>query len=629
MQAVILAGGEGRRLKSITGDTPKPLVEIAGRPLLDHQLSTLRSRNVEEAVILVGYGAERISNFVGDGSRWGMKIRCIADGTPRGTAGAMMHARQELRDEFLVVYGDTIFDIDIERMVARHRRSDAVATLLLHPNDHPSDSDIVETDENGYVCAFHPYPHPDNRDLPNLVNAGMYFMRGDVFDRTLDLPEKPDFGKHLFPLLLASNVRLLGYNSPEYIKDAGTPDRHSRVENDIRSGRVVRKSLATPCPAVFLDRDGTINVEIGRVHRPEDLVLLPRAGEAVKRLNRSDYRTVIVTNQGVVARGDCDESTLTAIHNRLATLLGREHAFVDALYSCIHMPESGFPGERTDLKIDCECRKPKPGLVLQAAEEMNIDIAASWIIGDSTSDLMLGQNCGMKSVLVRTGHAGRDQKYPCLPDFECRDLDDAVSLILERWPTLSEETGIFARRLRPGALVLLGGQAHSGKSSWASALKLSLTQIGHRAVVVPADCWLRPEDERTGPSVLDRYDLAGLGEFVRKARGKSGTHCLSRYDRASRRPIPDAFELTIGLDAIIIVEGVPVLASSDLRDMADLTLYLQRPLDERRTAFFADYVARSWDQSSIERLWDQRCAEEMPLIESTRPSAQIILGRTP
>jgi histidinol-phosphate phosphatase family protein len=625
MQAVILAGGEGRRLKAISGDRPKPLVPIAGRPLLDHQLQAMRRHQIKDVVILVGYGADEIVNFVGSGQQWGMTIRCLADGTPRGTAGAVIEALPWLQPQFLTVYGDTIFDIDFGRMIASHRQSRAAATLLLHPNDHPHDSDIVETDQGGLITAFHPYPHAPGQDLPNLVNAGMYVIERSLFEQSLALPERPDFGKHLFPALLARGMALNGYCSPEYIKDAGTPDRHRRVEADLLAGRVAAKSLSQPCPAVFLDRDGTINEEVGRINHPDQLRLLPGAGAAISRLNHSHYRTVVVTNQGVLARGECDEAGLETIHRRMAGLLGQDHAYLDAIYYCPHLPESGYDGERRDLKMVCDCRKPAPGMVTKAGHDLNLAIAESWIIGDSTGDIMVGQNLGVSTILLQSGHGGRDGKYPALPDFERNDLADAVQLILTEWPKLQEADRPLLQGLEPGALILIGGQARSGKSTRAGCLSRSLRLSGRNSVVIQADRWLRSEDQRAGPSVLDRYDLDGLVEFVQRARAHPGRYALGRYDRNSRRRQEDAAEIDIAPGAVIIVEGVPVLECPKLLDLAQLSFFCDRPKAQRRDAFFADYQRRGWNDQAVAQLWAEREDEEMALIERGRDKADHIV----
>ncbi|MFZ5720247.1 MAG: HAD-IIIA family hydrolase [Pseudomonadota bacterium] len=442
-QVVILAGGMGTRLRAVTGDLPKPLAPIAGTTLLGRQLDLVAASRMKDVVVLCGYRADLIAEYCGDGSRWGLNVRCIAETQPRGTAGAVLDALDELQSRFIVMYGDVVLDVDLDRLVAVHERHAPAATLLVHPNDHPFDSDIVEVDPEGFVTRIRGYPHPPGLDLPNLVNAGLYVLERDALARVTGLPDKPDFGKHVFAAMVDQGHRLFGYRSPEYIKDAGTPERLAKTGRDIESGKVAGLSLRTPTPAIFLDRDGVLNEEVGRISRPEDLVLCPGAGEAVARINRTAYRSVVITNQPVIARGDCTEEELAGIHARLDTLLAADHAYVDALYYCPHHPDKGFPGEVPELKFACGCRKPEPGLVRRAAEDLNIDLANSWYIGDMTIDMELARRCGLKFILVETGHAGRDGKYPGEPEFRAADLSAAVSLILDSaHASVSDESNV-------------------------------------------------------------------------------------------------------------------------------------------------------------------------------------------
>lgn len=430
MQIVIIAGGKGTRLRERIGDLPKPLAPIGERPLLEHHILLGKRHGCSDFVLLTGYGAQAIREFCGDGTRWGVSIRYVEEPAPLGTAGAVLAALPLLADRFVIAYGDTMASVDLTRFYRAHENSGVAATLFLHPNDHPQDSDLVEIDSAGRITAFHPYPHPEGSFYRNLVNAALY-----VIDRSALVPwqgrtELPDFGKHLFPAMLSAGVPLQGYVSPEYIKDAGTPERLDKVEAAYASGLIERVSLEQPAPAVFLDRDGTLNREVNRISDPASLELLDGVPEAVALLNRSGYRAVVISNQPVIARGDCDEATLRLIHNKLETLLGQEHAWLDAIYYCPHHPDKGFAGERPELKIECNCRKPRTGLIDEAVRDLNIDISGSWMIGDTTVDVRTAREAGIRSVLLRTGHAGQDGRYPDQPDYQFPDLLEAVRFIV-------------------------------------------------------------------------------------------------------------------------------------------------------------------------------------------------------
>jgi histidinol-phosphate phosphatase family protein len=432
-QAIIMAGGMGTRLKARLGDLPKPLIPIDGKPLLVHQIELARRHGFKDIVIFACYRPDLIEAELKDGSPWGVNVRYELEKTPLGTAGAVLAGVNALDGQFLVFYGDTMVNVDLERIWDRHAGSGADATLLVHPNDHPLDSDLMETDESGWITAFHNRPHPANRFFQNLVNAGLYVIRKEALANWAKDPAGAgpmDFGKDLFPAMLRAGQRLFGYNSPEYIKDIGTPERYDRVCAEYASGVIARSSLETPQPAVFLDRDGTLNREVDGVTSPDKLEMLPGVAEAIHELNHNGIRAVVVSNQPIVAKGFCREADIQAIHNKLETLLGREHAFLDRIYYCPHHPEKGFDGERPELKIECQCRKPATGMIERAVKELNIDLRRSWLIGDTTRDLQTARNAGLRSILVRTGYAGKDGHYPSQPDHVCDTIRDAVALIL-------------------------------------------------------------------------------------------------------------------------------------------------------------------------------------------------------
>ena len=418
-------------MRARLGDLPKPMILIGGKPLLEHQIELARSHGFTDILIFACYRADLIEQYFGDGRRWDVSISTIVEREPLGTAGAVLAAMDRLAENFVVLYGDTMVNVDLERIWQRHRQSQAEATLLVHPNDHPADSDLLETGADGWIEDFHNRPHPTDRWFQNLVNAGLYVIRKAALAPWAGSGAALDFGKDLFPALLKRGGRLLAYNSSEYIKDIGTPERYDRICAEYQTGVVARSSFRTPQRAVFLDRDGTLIPDKDCLRCAEDLELLPGVAMAIRKLNHHGWRAVLVTNQPVVAKGWCSEAELQRIHNKLETLLGREHAFLDRIYFCPHHPESGFAGERPELKIRCECRKPAPGMLLQAAADLNLDLAQSWLIGDSTVDIQAAVNGGVRPVLVRTGNAGRDGRYSATPHFVFDTLGPAVDFIVQ------------------------------------------------------------------------------------------------------------------------------------------------------------------------------------------------------
>jgi len=429
-QAVILAGGKGTRLKDVSGNLPKAMVPVLGKPLLQRLIEQCVTYDIVDIKLLVSYKKEAIKDYFGDGSQHGVSIQYIVEDAPRGTAGALIDALPKLDEQFLVIYGDTFFDIDLSTFWEFHQNQAGDASIFLHPNDHPHDSDLVEVDPGFQVLKIHPYPH-DSQWRQNLVNAAVYMFNKSALKEVDFFLDRPDIAKDLFPLMLESGKKLYGYISTEYIKDMGTPKRLSKVEKDIDSGKVESLKKQTPKMAIFLDRDGTINQEVNHLSSQDQFELLDGVGEAICQINAAGILAVIVTNQPVIARGELEESELKVIHNKMDTLLGSQGAYIDRLYYCPHHTDSGFEGEVEALKFDCDCRKPKIGLFTQAKKDLNIVLEKSWVVGDSTRDILAAQNAGMKSILVETGHAGKDCSFEVNPDFIAKDLNEAVKLILK------------------------------------------------------------------------------------------------------------------------------------------------------------------------------------------------------
>ncbi len=429
-QLVILVGGAGTRLKSILGDLPKPMIQIGGKPLLEHHVELAKRYGFEEVLFCAHYRADIIENYFGDGSKWGIKIKTIVEKTPMGTAGAVLVNFDFLADEFVLMNGDALTNVDLGRLCRAHADARADATFLVHPNNHPQDSELVVADEKNYIKAFHARPHPQDRWFPNSVNAGLYVIRKAALAPWAHNETPMDLCKELFPAVLGRGGRLFSHPSQEYIRDIGTPERYQKACAEYEKGVVQKGDFSHPRRAVFLDRDGTLIKEVNGLTSPDQLEILPGTAQALETINCNGYLAVLVTNQPVVAKGFCTEADIQNIHNKMETLLGREHAYLDKIYYCPHHPEKGFKGERAGLKIDCACRKPKPGMLLQAAKDLNLDLAKCWMIGDTTTDIKTAQNIGIKSILLQTGYAGGDKKYDAEPDFVAPDLQSAVQLIL-------------------------------------------------------------------------------------------------------------------------------------------------------------------------------------------------------
>src|SRR4051812_18641709 len=288
MKCAVVAGGLGTRLRSIVGDVPKPMVPLDGVPLLERLIRLCRGCGIDDVHLMLGYRPEVIRDYFRDGSAFGVRITYWIEPQPMGTAGCMRQMLPALDGEdVLVIYGDVFVDMDLKRLIDFHGRQQPAATLVVHPNDHPHDSDLIEA-EGDRIIAFHNKPHPEGAYYSNLVNAGVYVLTPRLL-RRIPETQASDFGHDIFPEAVAACEFLAAYNTPEYIKDIGTPERYHQVENDIRAGKPERYNLSCTRKAIFLDRDGTVNVWVPLLCRTEDMELYPGAARAIRAINQSDY----------------------------------------------------------------------------------------------------------------------------------------------------------------------------------------------------------------------------------------------------------------------------------------------------------------------------------------------------
>ena len=441
MKTVIMAGGKGTRISSVASDIPKPMIKIDDMPVLEHEIECLRKQGFDDIIITVSHLGSVIMDYFGDGTRispvtgkpFGVHIEYYNEEQPLGNAGALFKIRDKLTDDFLLLNADAIFDVDFKRMAKFHRQKGALVTLFTHPNSHPYDSGLLIADDDKSVIQW--LAKEDERPVfyKNRVNAGLHIISPEVLDMSgidADIvgsvgsdgkPIKADLDRQLLKPL-AGTGKMFCYDSPEYVKDMGTPDRFRAVERDFRSGLVQSKNMQNKQKAVFLDRDGTINKYVGFLRNIDDFELIDGVAEAIKKINESGYLCIVVTNQPVIARGELTYDQLNEIHRKMETLLGYEGAYIDALYFCPHHPHSGFEGEIKELKIDCECRKPKPGMLFKAAEDFNIDLHSSFMVGDSKNDILAGKSAGCMTVLIGNDSLGQDRTFDSLLDFVIHDI---------------------------------------------------------------------------------------------------------------------------------------------------------------------------------------------------------------
>jgi D,D-heptose 1,7-bisphosphate phosphatase len=428
--AVIIAGGKGTRLSEYTNEIPKPMLPIKGKPVLEYQIEEFIRYGVNEIIITVGYLKDVIINHLGDGSRYGINIKYIEEKTPLGTAGALFYLKHMLSQRFFVVYGDVMFNLNLDKMAEAHLKEGSDITLFAHPNSHPYDSDIVVCEADYTLKGF----LKKNEDrtgtyYKNLVNAGFYIIENRCLNYFSEL-KKCDLERDFITFFINRGyVRV--YKTSEYIKDMGTYGRLAEVEQSVERGYVQSRNLENLQKCIFLDRDGTINRKAGLIYSTEQFSLEKCAAEAIKLINSSGYLAIVITNQPVIARNLCSIEVLDNIHKKMETLLGQEGAYLDDIYYCPHHPDGGYPEERKEYKCICECRKPNIELVKMAMDKYNICAAESYFIGDTTTDIQTGINAGLNTILVQTGESGKDEKYVVTPKYVASDLLEAVKHIIE------------------------------------------------------------------------------------------------------------------------------------------------------------------------------------------------------
>ncbi len=412
MKAVILAGGYGTRIKEMCADLPKPMLKLGEKPILLRQIETLKKEGIFDFVLITHFMHEKIEEYFGDGSDFGVNISYYYEEKPLGTAGALF--RLGLNEDFLLCNGDLLFDFNLKKFSDFHKNNNSLITLFTHPSTHPFDSSLVVTDDDNRVKAI--VKANENEYYQNLCNAGIELVSPEIFE-LVHFEEYADFDKDIVSGLIKTN-RIFSYKSSEYVLDVGTPERLIKAELDIEKNAVGRKYSTLPQKAVFLDRDGTINVDKGYINDPEEIVLLNGSAEAINIFHELGFLIILITNQPVIARGDCSFEQLKIIHNKLEVELGKSGAYLDGIYFCPHHPDSGFDGEVKELKIACKCRKPEPGLILRAQKDFNIDLSVSYMVGDKMTDVQAAINAGCKPVLISQDNVTDSAEvYPSLIEF--------------------------------------------------------------------------------------------------------------------------------------------------------------------------------------------------------------------
>ena len=617
-QAIILAGGKGTRLKDRLDGLPKPLVKIAGVPLLEIQINLLKKYDFTDIIILVNYKADIITEFCKLNDNWGLNISCIDEHTPMGTAGATLRIFDLLENEFLVVYGDTMLNVNIESFFKFHKfNNQSFASLFLHPNDHPYDSDIVEIDINCKIIQFHSYPHPPDYCLPNLVNAALYWIKKEALVKWKDNSKILDFGKDLFPMMLNEGFYLQGYNSIEYIKDIGTPNRLDKVTSDLLSGKIDKFDSNQKHKVVFVDREGTVN-SLPQFTSSE-VNLIEGVSEAIHNLNKSEYLTCLISDESIIESEKASISALQVIHNRIESLLGKKGAFFNRIYFCSHHRIKVLDYDNFGYNNKCMCIKPDIGLIQHSIDELNIDVSQSWYVGDTTTDILTAQRAGLISILVETGFAGLDYKYWVTPDYVVPNLFSAVNHIQSVYPRLLLLCSEYFKEISKGHIIFIGGLSRAGKSSFASTLRLYLKENKIRSHVISLDRWLKSHSIRS-EGVFGRYDVDSFYCFFQQIidATENVSFSLPAYHKKNKENHDNVEIINYSPDDVIIIEGTIILELQKYFSLnSNMSIYIKIDEGLRKARVINEYLIRGFSIEEANDIYQRRELDETPFITNS------------
>ncbi len=406
MKTVIMAGGRGTRIATHSSKVPKPMIPVLNKPVLEYQIECLREQGYGDIIIVTGYLGDVVQNYFGNGNKispatgrqFGISINYVKETIPLGTAGSLYLLQQELTDDFLLLNGDVIFDVDISRFYNYHKSKRSIATIMTHANNHPYDSGIVIANNDGQIQNW---IHKEDQKLwyKNNANLGLHLLAPKIFS-VFDKPKRMDMDRDVLQPLIPSG-RLYAYDSPEYVQDMGTPERLYAVTRDIENGIVRSKKLVYKQKAIFMFRDGTINITTTPFNNVDDFKLLKGAAEAIKRINKNGYLAIVVNNQPLIGAEQVSMEKLGEINNKMETLLGKQEAYLDDILCCPLQPHEGSMTREYEynLSYKTHCKSIHTMLNLEA-EKYNIDLTKSLMISCCENDIMIAKNVGCQFALL-------------------------------------------------------------------------------------------------------------------------------------------------------------------------------------------------------------------------------------
>ena len=395
IDTIIISGGLGSRFKKIHSK-PKILTKFNNKTLIDIIIKNLEKYGLEKIHFLCGKDKKTIFKSLGSNNKYFL----YEEKKLLGTAGCLSKLdKKKLSEDILIIFGDLLFDINFSNFIKFHKEKKSDITIFSHPSDHLFDSDILDVDYKHIVKKIFFKPHKKNIISNNLTMAGLFIIK-KKFLGEIPINKKNDFSKFLLKKLIKKKKKVVSYNSREYCKDFGTPERYKIVKKDFKNKLHIYKNFNNKIPAIFLDRDGVINKDMGPNRYSDPFTFLKNSIRSLVKLRKSKYLIFLITNQPSVAKGFISYDKLTRSFKKYEFFLSKKGFYFDKIYFCPHHPDKGFIGENLKFKINCKCRKPKPGLIHLAEKEFNINLSKSYFIGDSKNDYLAAINAKVKPIIL-------------------------------------------------------------------------------------------------------------------------------------------------------------------------------------------------------------------------------------
>lgn len=387
-QAVILCGGLGTRLGSLTETTPKPMLPVGDRPFLEILIGEVARQGFDDIVLLACFCADQVNAFIEQSrfiGRLRAKVRIVVEPAPAGTGGALRYAHDVLASEFVLMNGDSLFDIPLRQLcVEFERRPHFAGVMALREIERPDRYGVVDVSE-GIVQRF---AERETERAGGLINGGIYVLRRDAI---LPLTEGScSLEGNIFPQI-AGRKALGGFAYQGFFLDIGIPDSYAEAQESIPA--LIRR------PAIFFDRDGVLNEDRGYVGSADRFDWIKGARAAIRHANDAGYLVLVVTNQAGVARGFYSEADVAVLFDHMQADLAAVGAHIDDYRYCPHHSE----GTRAEYARHCDWRKPAPGMILDLADQWSVDLGRSLLIGDKQSDLEAAIAAGVAPHLFSGG----------------------------------------------------------------------------------------------------------------------------------------------------------------------------------------------------------------------------------